>query len=223
MKVVYLLLLSGTIAIAQHSEVRIPGSFTAIKVSEGIDLYLKKSNRESVKLEVEGTDPENVITELSGEYLKIYLKPGHYRHLKVKALVTYVQLSRLTASSAAHVYSDDPVQSSYLRINASSDATIELSIEAEEAEVHVSSAADVGLKGKATKLIADISSAGSLQALDCRADVVVVEVSSAGMASVHAIKELEARASSAGTIRCKGNPPRFLTHSSSAGKIKAIE
>lgn len=217
------LLLPGYLLMAQPSEQRMVEKFTGVKVSEGIFLNLKKGEKESVTLEVEGTEPENIITEVSGENLKIYLKPGHYRNVKVKAQITYVQLSRLTASSAAHVYAEGPIHSKYFRIHASSDATIELQIEAEEAEVHVFSAADVGLKGKTAKLIADISSAGSLQALDFRADVVKVEVSSAGSAYVYALRELEARASSAGAIRCKGNPARFITHSSSAGSIIPID
>lgn len=217
------MLLPEVLLLAQHPEVRTPGSFTGVKVSEGIEVYLKKGNRESVILNVEGAEPENVITELSGDYLKIYVKPGYYRGVKVKAWVTYVQLSRLSASSAARIYSEEPIRSNYIKINASSDATVELPIEADEAEIHISSTADVAVRGRAARLTADISSAGSLNAIDFMADVVMVDASSAGTAIVYAVKELEARASSAGIVRCKGNPQRFLTHTSSAGTIKTID
>lgn len=223
MKIILAMLLPGYFLMAQSLEQRVLEKFTGVKVSEGINLNLKKGEQESVKLAVEGTHPDNVITEVSGDYLKIYLKPGQYRNVKVKAEITYTQLSMLMASSGARVYSDEPVRAKSIKIHASSDATVELLIEAGETEVHASSAADVTLRGKTSKLIADISSAGSLQALDFRADAVQVDVSSEGTACVHALQELEARASSAGAIRCKGNPARFLTHSSSAGSIRPID
>ncbi len=224
MKIVSLFLLSGTFLIAQQPpEIRPLRSFTGVKVSEKIELHLKKGNRESVKLEVDGTEPENVITEVAGDNLKIYFKPGQYKGVKVKALVTYVNLSRLTASSSAHAHAEEPIHSRHFRIHASSDATVDLLLEAEDAEVHVFSAAYVKLKGKATRLTADISSAGTLHALDFRADAVKADVSSAGTAYVYALQELEARASHAGTIGCKGNPPRLITHSSAAGTIKTLD
>lgn len=208
---------------AQYSEVRTPGSFTGVKVSEGIDLYLKKGYREGVKIETEGLSPESVITEISGDYLKIYLTPGNYRKVKVKAWVTYVQLSQLSASAAARINSAEPIRAKLIKINASSDATIDLPVEADEAEVHVSSAADVELSGKVGKLTAEISSAGTLDALNFNAEAVKIEVSSAGSASIHAANDLEAKAVSAGSIRYKGNPVRSVTHSSSAGTIKKLE
>ena len=42
------------LVLAQDSEVRSVGSFTGVKVGEAIDVYLKKGDKESVKVEVTG-------------------------------------------------------------------------------------------------------------------------------------------------------------------------
>ncbi len=53
---VFCLAVSGR---AQQSEVRQIGAFQAVRVSEAIDVYLKKGEKESVKVEATGTDLSN--------------------------------------------------------------------------------------------------------------------------------------------------------------------
>ena len=42
--------------LAQQTETRQVGSFSGVSAAEGIDVYLKKSEKEEVKVVVEGTD-----------------------------------------------------------------------------------------------------------------------------------------------------------------------
>ena len=58
---------------AQETEVRSIGTFKGVKSGQAIDVYLKKGDKESVKVEANGTSVSNVITEISGSYLKIQM------------------------------------------------------------------------------------------------------------------------------------------------------
>lgn len=207
-------------ALAQETVTRKIGSFKGIKVSEGIDVYLKKGDKEALRLEVTGVDASSVLTEVSGDYLKIHMDEGRYRNRTVKVYVTYVTLEKLSASSASNIFADAPIKANEFSITVSSAGSVDVPLEATRLDVSASSAGDVELRGKVRTVIMDASSAGEIDAYDLEAEVVQVEVSSAGSAKVYVTKELDAHASSGGNIRYRGNPTKTSTNSSSGGSVK---
>lgn len=224
MKRILLVLLIGWagLACAQQSEERNVGTFKGVKAAEGIDVYLKKGDQERVKVEVSGNlDVADVITEVSGSYLKIHMRETRFlRNVNVKVYVTYVSLNKLSASSAANIYAEGVLTSDDLEIGVSSAGSVELSIKVNNLEVGVSSAGDVELEGSAKSAYFDISSAGEVDAYDVQAERVIVKASSAGSAKVSVEKDFEAHASSGASIRYKGNPAKSMTNSSSGGSVK---
>lgn len=207
-------------AAAQQTEERDLEAFTGVKAAEGVDVFLTKGDKERVKVEVTGTDPSNVITEISGSYLKVHMKDGRYRSVDAKVYVTYVDLDKLSASSAGSIFSEGTIKTRLMDISASSAGSVEISIEANSIEVSSSSAGDVELKGKATRINIDASSAGEIDAYDLEAEEVDARASSAGSVKIHAKESLHAHASSGGSIRYRGNPDRSDTNSSSGGSVK---
>lgn len=207
--------------VAQETDTRQVGAFTGVKAAEGIDVFLKKGDKEMVKVEVTGTDPSNVITEISGAYLKIHMKDGRYRNgVDAKVYVTYVKLDKLSASSAGSIFSDGSIQANAMEISASSAGSIEVVIDAERVEVSSSSAGDVELKGKVRNITAEASSAGEIDAYDLEAEAVEAQASSGGAVKINVTGALDAHASSGGSIRYRGNPDRSNTNSSSGGSVK---
>lgn len=206
---------------AQESQTRTISAFTGVKAAEGIDVYLTKGEKESVRVEVTGTKLENVITEVSGSYLKVHMRDGNYRgHVDAKVYVTYVKIDRLSASSAGSIFSEGTIAANTLEISTSSAGNVEVSINAGAVEVSASSAGEAELKGKAKSLVADASSAGEIDAYDLEAEKVEVEANSAGSVKVNATEELDAQANSGGSIRYRGNPNKSITNSSSGGSVK---
>lgn len=207
-------------AFSQEREVRSVGSFSGIKAAEAIDVYLKKGDKESVKVEVTGTDISNVLTEVSGSYLKIHMKDGRYRSKNVKVYVTYVSVNKIHASSAANVFSEGTIHANSLDISVSSAATVEMSIMAESAYIEASSAGDVVLEGSAKSVEVEVSSAGDIDAYGLESERARASVSSGGSAKISVSKELNAQASSGGNIRYRGAPAKTNTNSSSGGSVK---
>jgi Putative auto-transporter adhesin, head GIN domain len=206
---------------AQESEVRTVSAFKGVRSSEAIDVYLKKGDNESVKVEVSGVSLSSVITEVSGTYLKIHMASGNYRNKKsVKVYVTYVTLEKISSSSASNVFSEDQIKSKSMEISASSAASIEIKIESDNISVEASSAGNVVLEGKAKSISVEASSAGDINAYNLEAETVRVSVSSGGTAKVNVTKNLTADASSGGNVRYRGNPTNTITNSSSGGSVK---
>ncbi len=208
------------LVLAQESEVRSVGSFTGVKVGEAIDVYLKKGDKESVKVEVTGARVSDVLTEVSGSYLKIHMRDGRYRNRNVKVYVTYVSLEKIHASSASNVFSEGAIRANSMDISASSAASVEITIEAGFASIDASSAGDLVLEGKARELAIEVSSAGEVDAYSLESEIVRANASSAGSAKISVSKELNAHASSGGSIRFRGSPAKTNTDSSSGGSVK---
>lgn len=224
MKSILALVLFGFVPfqlIAQEIQNRNVGSFSGIKVAEGIDVYVKKGEKESVRVEVTGTSADNIITEVSGSYLKVHMKSGNFRgRINAKVYVTYVKLEKFSASSAGSIFSEGVVRGNKIEIQASSAGNIELNLEVGSVEVSCSSAGQVELQGKANSLVADASSAGQIDAYDLDAKKVDAEASSGASLKISAEESLKAHASSGGSIRYRGNPSKSVTNSSSGGSVK---
>jgi hypothetical protein len=207
--------------VAQQSEDRHIGTFRGIKCSEAIDVYLKKGDKENVRVETTGTQLSNVITEVSGSNLKIHMQSGNYRDRKnVKVYVTYVSLDKISASSASNVFSNGIIKAGNFDISVSSAASVEISLEASSVTLSGSSAGDIVLSGKAKSLEVESSSAADINCYDFECENVNAQASSAGDIKINVTKELEAHASSGGSVRYRGNPSKTNTGSSSGGSVK---
>ena len=216
-----LVLLNTLVANAQSSQTRSIGSFTGVKVAEGVDVYLKKGDKESIRVEVTGTSVDNVITEISGSYLKVHMKDGkHISNFDAKVYVTYVKLDRLSASSAGSIFSEETIKTSTLEVGASSAGSIDISLDADAVTASSSSAGEVELRGKTKSLEVDANSAGEVDAYDLEAQRVIAESNSAGSIKINVIDDLNANANSGGSIRYRGNPNKSITTSNSGGSVK---
>jgi hypothetical protein len=195
------------------------GSFSGIKVSTGIDVYLKQGNNQSIRVEADENLHEYILTEIEGDVLHVYTEANIRDAGEKKVYVTMKEISSVKATSAGDVIGETPVKTDEIEIDASSAGDIKLEVYAKDIEVDISSSGDVTLTGEADVLEADLSSAGNLNAADLKVREAEVNVSSAGDADINVTEKLQARASSAGDVHYSGNPKYVDAHSSSAGSI----
>ncbi len=201
-----LLLISSLPLVAQKSETRKIGAFKGVKVSQAIDLYLKKADKESAKVMITGGDLEDVITEVDGTTLRVKMRDtrGFFSKVDVKVYVTYVNLEKISASSASSVFSEGIIKANNMDVGVSSAANVEIAVDAASMMVDVSR----------------VSSGGEVDAYKLESETVKASASSGGDAKISVSKDLEAHASSGADIRYRGNPSRTNTHSSSGGSVK---
>ncbi|MCU0419773.1 MAG: DUF2807 domain-containing protein [Cyclobacteriaceae bacterium] len=205
---------------AQTGDTRSLASFSVLKVSQGIDVYLRKGDKESARVVANGVSTDKVLTDVFDKTLKIHMSGSSYRNIDVKVYVTYVSLNKIYASSAGSVFAEGAIKSPSLTISAGSAGSVEVSIDSQDVILSASSAGEITVEGKTDRLEVDASSAGDIDAYNLEANRVTVDVSSAGSAKVTAVKELEAEASSGGDVRYRGSPAKLNTSSSSGGSVK---
>jgi hypothetical protein len=202
-------------------EDRPAGSFTSVKVSTGIDLYLTQGDNMSITVEADENLHEYILTEIRGDELYIRHKDNvNIRGAeRERVYVTMKDIKSLSTSSAGDIVGQTPIKADNLELDASSAGDIKIEVYTKEIKVDGSSSGDITLNGETDMLDADLSSAGNLYAYNLKTNEANVSVSSAGDADIYVTEKLTARASSAGDINYKGDPKFVDAHASSAGGI----
>jgi len=193
--------------------------FTGIKVSSGVDVYLKQGDNQNIVVEADENLHEYIITEVKGGVLHVYTEANIRDAEKERVYVTMKEINKVETSSAGDIVGESPVRSERLELSASSAGDINLEIYAKEVNIDLSSSGDMTLIGETDNLKADLSSAGDLNAFELKTRETDISVSSAGDADINVSEKITARASSAGDINYKGDPKYVDVHTSSAGGI----
>jgi len=205
---------------AQNSENRNPGPFEEISVSEAIDVILIPGDVEKIEVVARNVDLEDVITEVSGGELEIRMARGNYRNTDVTVTVTYKKIIAIEVSSAGSVVTRGVLRSPELSILVSSAGDADLEIEVRELEASISSAGDIEVSGRSERSEISVSSAGDFNGRDLKSNSADVKASSGGSANITVSSEINARASSGGSIRYYGDPEKEHTSSSSGGSVR---
>ena len=210
-----------------HAEKRtLSGSFAAITVSDGIDLYLTQGNEESIA--VSASDPsylERFKTEVEGSVLKLYFENKGFNwnsnnKRKLVAYVSFKTLERLKASSGADVHIIETITASKLEMEVSSGAHVKGAIQAALLTVSESSGAGMQVSGKTSQLKVDVSSGSQFRGYELEADICDAKASSGAGISISVTKELNAHASSGGNIHYKGEKVIKDLEVNSGGSVK---
>lgn len=202
------------------SEERKTGTFSGIRVSSGVDVFLKQGDNKMVTVEADENLHEFINTDVRNDVLHIYTN-ANIRDAKMKRVhISMKEINLVTTVSAGDVIGETPIRSDILKLSASSAGDIKLEVYAKEINADISSSGDITLSGEVDILKANLSSAGDLNAFELKVREADVSVSSAGDADIYVYERLKAKASSAGDINYKGDPEYLETRSSSAGSIR---
>jgi hypothetical protein len=195
------------------------GNFSGLRVSSGIDVYLRQTGSESIDVEADENLHEYIITEIKNDVLHVYSDANIRRAEMKRVNVTMDKINSLKTSSAGDIIGETPVKTDNLELAASSAGDIKLEVYVKELDINISSSGDITLNGEADIMDASLSSAGDLNAYGLQVREADVSASSAGDADINVSEKLKARASSAGDINYRGNPKSVDVHSSSAGGV----
>lgn len=195
-------------------------SFSGIKVSTGIDVYLKQGEENgTLKVEADENLHEYILTEVRNGILNVYTEVNIREAERKRVYVTMKEIRSISTTSAGDVIGETPVKTDNIKLSATSAGDIKLELYAKNIEADINSSGDMTLTGEADLLNADLSSAGDLNAYELTVREADISVSSAGDADITVTERVTARASSAGDINYRGDPKYVDAHSSSAGGI----
>ena len=227
-----LVLALGTLSTANAQRKRIKGSgvvttetrkvkdFTGVKTATAIDIYLTQGNKFEVVVEADDNIIEHIITDVDNDVLKVYFDRVNVMRAEKKVVhVTMPEVNYIKATSAGDVIGKTAIKADDLKISTSSAGDVKIEVYATNLDLSTSSSGDITLSGEADYLEASTSSAGDIKAFELTVKEADVSASSAGDVKITVTERLHARASSAGDIYYRGNPPKVDARSSSAGDV----
>ena len=206
------------------TETREVGNYDEIQVSHIFKVELVPGSEGSLTLEGEENLLDYVITDVSGDRLKITVEKGIQLQPSrdsdgIRVQVPVEDLDEVSVSGAADLISRHTFDLPQLRVKCSGAGEIEMGVRSEEVRVSASGAAKIRLEGSTDKLDVDGSGASNLRAYDLQASEVNAEASGASDVRVYAAEALDARASGAGNIRYKGSPEKLEKQASRAANV----
>jgi hypothetical protein len=199
------------IVVDANAEVRTITSFSSIEVSGSIDLYISQGTEEAVAISASSDEiKQRIKTEVKGGTLQIYfdgkgLNWKIWGNHKMKAYVTFKNLTRLEASGACNVRATETIKQNELKLELSgaSDFTGDLSLN--KLHIEASGASNAKISGSAGDTRINATGACNIKAYDLKTDMCRTDATGASNIRISVEKELNAQASGGSTIFFKGN------------------
>ena len=198
----------------------ISSEFNAIKVSQGLDLYITQSNDVSLSIEADQNLHDIIMTEVENGTLRIYSTENIRKASSKKIRINIKDISAIKATSGSDVYSTNTIAVDDLELNTTSGADMELDVKTKTLNCHSTSGSDMKLRGTTDMLIAEATSGSDIKASDLKAKNSKVKATSGADISVNTSEEITARATSGGDVRYSGNPEKVNKTDSSSGSIR---
>ncbi len=208
---------NGNVTTTERS---LDGSFSAIKVSRGLDVYITQTNTESVSVEADENLQDIIMVEIEGDVLNIYAEENIGTSKSKKIMVSLDDLTKISTTSGSDVFSTNTINTNTIEIKTTSGSDLELDINAENIDCSSTSGSHVKLSGKTNKLYASATSGSDISAQDLSAVSCQVKATSGANITVNTSEELIAKASSGGDINYYGNPKKVETSDNVSGSIR---
>lgn len=203
-------------------ETREMKNFTGLEIGGAFTVYLQQGQKEAVTVEANQEDIAEVVTEVTGKALKIYMKQGwRGKNRPVKIYIDFLQLESMDLSGAVEVESRNRLNFEGLALEVSGAAEISMAFEAARLDATFSGASDVEFSGTVDQGRIEISGAAEFDAEGLTFRNLDAEISGAGNARLNVTGELNIDASGASSVRHKGGAT-VKSNTSGASSVKPM-
>lgn len=215
--IVLLALFAGTASMAQKDIVVDPnaavrsvsGNFSALKVENGIDVYLSQSDKVSVAVSASNESQREAIkTVIENDVLKIYYegdRSWRKKSSRLRVYVSYVKLEKINASGASDIRIVDGLSGNSLELSLSGACDFSGKVNLASLKINLSGASDVKVSGKAATVDIESSGASDVKGYELVTDNCTVQASGASDVFITVNKQLNATASGASDVFYKGS------------------
>ena len=205
-------------------EVRNVPSFTAIKVSGGIDLYLSQGDDYSLAVSAsEEKYRDNIKTEVNNGVLVISYNSDHSGRnsgdKRLRAYVSFKMLESLEGSGASDIIIKGTLTSNTMLIKLSGASDIKGVVKITNLSMELSGASTVFINGTAQNLKLDASGASDIKSYDLHVENCVAKLSGASDVRLTVTNSISATASGASTLFYQGDPEKKEVATSGASSI----
>lgn len=210
---------------AQKKETRKVGSFDYVSLGVSADLIITQGSSNSLVLEGDADDLEEIETYVKDGKLKIRNESnswfGNDRD-DVKIYVTLVNFKGASVSGSGNITNSNNLKGDDINLSVSGSGEIQLYVACKSIDAHISGSGEIELQGSSDAIDLHISGSGDLDSIEMEANRLEAHISGSGSAKVHVKDEIDAHISGSGKIRYKGNPSKIREKVSGSGSVKSL-
>lgn len=208
----------------KNAEIRNVTTFSGIKVSGGIDVYLSQGDEYSLAVSAaENKYRDNIITEVKNGILFISYNNDHF-HLssgdkRLRAYVSFKSLESLEASGACDLIITGTLNANSMLIKLSGACDIKGIAKIDDLTLNLSGASTVKISGSAQNVNLTASGASDVKNYDFVVQNCVAKLSGASDVTITINNSISGSASGASTLHYEGNPDKKDVVTSGASSI----
>ena len=206
-----------------QKETRNTESFDEISLGVHADLYLTIGSKQSVVIEGEDDDIDNIETEVENGRLRIRSKKSwnwNWGGDKVEIYITVPEVNGIYVSGSGSVHGESVIKSDDFDMSISGSGDINIEIDANSASLKISGSGHAELSGNAGELNIRISGSGSIEAYDLESNEVEASISGSGSARVNVSESIEASIAGSGSIYYTGDPDNVNSSTAGSGRVR---
>lgn len=210
---------------AQKKEERKVESFDYVSLGVSADLVITQGSSNSLTLEGDPDDLEEIETYVSNGTLKIKKENdwSWFDHMDdVKIYVTLVDFRGASVSGSGKITNSNNLKGNDVRFSVSGSGDIDLYVDCRSIDAHISGSGEIHLEGNTDSMELSISGSGDLYSLGMKANSLEAHISGSGSAKVNVKEEIDAHISGSGKIRYEGDPDRVREKVSGSGSVRKL-
>lgn len=232
----FLLFAIGTVCLNAQQTINDPnavkvdvGTFHAIDVATGIQLFLVSGTTEEVAVSASTTEfRDHIVAKVENGVLKLYydskLKAINKKkeNKQLKAYVSCRQLDGLYTSTGALVKIQGVLKMPAIEIKASTGAQVNGDVDTKSLLVRQSTGSQINLSGRSESLEVEGDTGSKFKGEEMTTQTCNISVSTGANVSVNAEKEMVVKANTGGLVKYKGNASVREVKTSTGGAVRRI-
>lgn len=221
---IFLLIASVTFSFGQTAEEsRGLAAFNSVQVASGIDATLVKGDTHSVEITASGVELSRVESKVTNRVLELKISGISPKASTVKAIVTYVSLEEVSASTSAMVFVKDPIAEKAVNLFAATSGYIEVEVNAQDLLIDAQTNAKIFVTGKVTNLDFYAYTNAEIDGEKLNTDNATVKINTNAKGSFHVNKSITGSAATRGRVIFTGNPNIVDIKTNTGGSINEKE
>lgn len=205
----------------------ISGSFTSVKVSSGIHVFLSRAASEVLAVSAsEDKYRQGIKTEITDSVLHIFYKGDKIRYgnnFKMNVYVGYKKLEQLQASGASNILIAGVLEQPTLNIQLSGASELKGQVKVTDLNMKLSGASEAKITGTVKNINIESSGASDVKAYELIAENCNVKASGASDVNITVTNNMAANASGASNVYYKGTAELKLKQTSGASSVARVQ
>lgn len=203
------------------TETRKVDDFDKVSVGGSFDVILVAGKEGKVTLKGEENILRYVITEVSGDKLKIKFKNNTNIRMTKKLTVTvpFEDIEGVSLGGSGNVIVKKTIEANSASFAIGGSGNIVADVESNTTKVSIGGSGDVKLSGKTDNLKCSIAGSGSIKAYDLETEDLKASIAGSGSVKTTVNKKIKASVVGSGSIYYKGKPTHIDTNSIGSGDV----